>query len=108
MDTVYVPHMHLFNSFNIIKAYNPRAIFAYLEDPNSPIPDCLSKSVFWCSDAIFRSYDTHELVKSLAEGDYFRANDKDAPSYLMQNSTIISSPTTSKGLMQRLTANRSV
>ena len=108
MDDIHCPHMHFFNRFNIVKIYNHRALFAYLEDPNSPIPEYKMKKLFVCIDDVFNSYDTHELVKSLAEGDYFRAGDKDLPRHMTGDTTVISSPNNKKSLSQKLLGNKNV
>lgn len=108
MDNIYVPHMHCLDRMNIVNIYNPRSLFAYLEDPNSPIPEYLNKFSFVCTDAVFNSYDTHQLVRSLAEGDYFRAGDKDMPTYMAGGSTIFSAPNNRKSLTQKLLGNKNI
>lgn len=108
MDNIHVPHMSLFNRLNTVKVYNPRALFAYLEDPNSPVPEYINKFIFLCTDSIFKSYDTNQLVKQLQEGDYYRPNDTDAPAYIQNSTTIISAPNGKKSLAQKLLGNKNV
>ena len=109
MDYIHVPHMTLFNRLNIVKIYRSRDIFAFLQDANAPVPEYINKFIFLCTDVIFKSYDTNELVKSLAEGDYYRPNDKDAPAYVQGTSMIVSStPNNKKSLAQKLLGNKGI
>ena len=110
MDKIYVPHMHFMNRLNIVKIYNSRDIFAYLLEPDAALPEYLNKRMFLCTDAIFKSYDTNQLVKSLNEADYYRPNDADAPSYIAHPQTINLSSCNNKKMSfaQKLVANKNV
>lgn len=109
MDNVYCPHMHLLDRFNIIKVYKARALFAYLDDPNSNPPQYLNKIPFICTDEVFNFFDTHQLVETIAEGDYFRPNDADNPGYTEVNAVVVSSGDNKKrSFSQKLFGNKSV
>lgn len=107
-DEVHCPHMHFMDRLNLVKIYDPTSLFAYLDDPTLPVPDCLNKFLFVCTDAIFNSYDTNQLVKAIAEGDYYSANSPDLPLNSTSQIVVPSHQVQRKGLMQRLTANRNV
>ena len=109
IDIVYCPHMYLLDRLNIIKTYKGRAIFSYLDDPNTAPPEYLNKFMFVPTDATFNFYDTNQLVEAIAEGDYFRPNDKDLPSVLVPaGNTVISSADTKQTLGKKLFGNKTI
>lgn len=106
-DYIYCPHMHFFDRFNLVKVYNPKALFAYLDDPTMPVPEPTNKFLFVCTDAVFRSYDTHQLVKAIAEGDYYSANSPDLP-ISTSAPAVVSHQQERRGLIRRALGNKSV
>lgn len=109
MELVHVPHSYFFNRFNVVKVYRARDLFNFLEDANAPMPEIVDKYCFFVPKKYFNSYDTKELVKQIGEGDYFRPNDKDAPSHIVNEGTSVSvssSDKSKKTLSQKLIGNK--
>lgn len=107
---IYIPRMRFFNRLNVYKKYDAKQIFNYFDDPQAVVPDVLDKRIFIVEDRFFNSYNTKELVKALKEGDYFGANDSDAPTYINNNnsSVFVNTSTHKKSLTKRIFGNKNL